>query len=113
MAAHTAAEARVSGNNHTVHVSPRLSRWIIANFPTGTSTEVLRQLAELSQATAGGQDSERIQAAMVLDANGSFEAFRQRLELAGIDWRDLLVGAGLGDEDWPRRLDAVLGRDRR
>ena len=36
-------------------------------------------------------------------------AFRRRLELAGIDWRDLLVGAGLGDEDWPRRLDEALG----
>jgi hypothetical protein len=50
---------------------------------------------------------------MVLDAHGSIEAFCQRLELAGADWRDLLVGAGLGGEDWPRRLDAVLGRDRR
>jgi len=49
---------------------------------------------------------------MVLDANGSFEAFRQRLELAAVDWRDLLVGGGLGDEGWPRRLDAVAHRCR-
>lgn len=103
----------MSGNNRTVVVSPRLTRWIIANFPAGTSAEVLRHMAELPPAAAGGQDSERIQAAMVLDANGSFQAFRQRLELAAIDWRDLLVGAGLGDEGWQRRLDAVLGGDRR
>lgn len=85
----------------------------MANFPTGTDAEVLRQLTELPDSAAGGQDSERIQAAMVIDASGSYEAFRQRLELAGIDWRDLLVGSGLGDEDWPRRLDEVLGRKRK
>jgi len=92
-----------------VDVSPRLGRWIIANFPAGTSAQVLRQLADLPPVTTGGQDAERILAAMVLDTKGSFEAFRQRLELAAVDWRDLLVGGGLGDEDWPRRLDAVLG----
>jgi len=29
------------------------------------------------------------------------------------DWSDALVGAGLGDEDWPTRLDALLGTDDR
>ena len=50
---------------------------------------------------------------MVLDANGSFEAFRQWLELAAVDWRDLVVGGGLGDEGWPHRLDGVAHRRHR
>ncbi|MGC3994732.1 MAG: hypothetical protein QM779_11570 [Propionicimonas sp.] len=92
-----------------MEVSPRLSRWISASFPTASAPVVLQQLAALTESTIGGQDPERIQAAMVLDTHGSHEAFRQRLELARIDWRDLLVGAGLANEDWPRRLDALLG----
>jgi hypothetical protein len=93
-------------------VSSRLSRWILASFPIGSGEEVVRQLTDLSDAVAGGQDRERIQAAMALGTNGSQEAFRQRVELASIDWRDLLVGAGLGEGDWPRRLDATLGEHR-
>jgi len=92
-----------------VDVTPRLSRWIIANFPAGTSAEILGQLTELDPGAAGGQNPERIQAALVLGTKGSPEAFRQNLELARTDWRDLLINADLGGTSWPRRLDAVLG----
>lgn len=66
-------------------VSSRLSKWILDSFPTGTGEAVLRQLGELPIATAGGQDPERIQAAMVLGTWGSYKEFLRRVELAGID----------------------------
>jgi len=33
------------------------------------------------------------------------------LNVAKADWRDVLMAAGLADEDWPARLDAALGKE--
>ena len=52
--------------------------------------------------------SERIRAAIVLLANGDLSRFREAVELAKTDWRDVLVAAGLAHEDWPARLDEAL-----
>jgi hypothetical protein len=52
---------------------------------------------------------ERLLAAIVLYGQGSVLRFRQAVQLAVADWRDLLVAAELADEDWPERLDAALG----
>lgn len=90
-------------------VTTRLERWIMDNFPPGTNERVLRVLSDLPDSAAGGQDPERIMAAMVLGAGGSWDAFIQRVDLAERDWRDLLMGADLGHQDWPERLDQMLG----
>ena len=42
-------------------------------------------------------------------SRGDMSRLRDSLDLAAIDWRDVLVRAGLGDEDWPSRLDSELG----
>lgn len=52
---------------------------------------------------------ERLQAAIVLSAGGSTSRLQEAVALAELDWRDLLVGAGLANEDWPTRLDRELG----
>jgi O-acetyl-ADP-ribose deacetylase (regulator of RNase III) len=52
--------------------------------------------------------SERIQAAVVLSARGDPARLDHFLREAIVDWRDVLVGAGLADEDWPERLAAEL-----
>lgn len=62
--------------------------WAIAQYPEGI---------------------ERLEAAMILSARGSVPRLQQAVALAELDWRDLLVGAGLGNEDWPTRLDEELG----
>lgn len=49
--------------------------------------------------------SERVQAAIVLLADGDIHRLRQALDLAVTAWRDQLVAAGLASEDWPARLD--------
>ncbi|WP_233521588.1 hypothetical protein [Streptomyces triticagri] len=53
--------------------------------------------------------SERVQAAVVLAARGSVRGFVDAVQLARLDWRDLLMAAGLAHRDWPERLDAELG----
>jgi hypothetical protein len=54
------------------------------------------------------QSSERIQAAIVLLARGDPVKFDYAAELAEADWRDVLVFSGLGNEDWPARLEDEL-----
>lgn len=92
-----------------VEVTLRLARWVTEHFPAGSADEVLSTLSTLPSAVTGGQDPERVQASLVIRTGGDWHDFQQRLALAQTDWRDVLVGAGLGDEDWPHRLDAVLG----
>lgn len=54
------------------------------------------------------QDPERVQAALVLPANGNYRVFQELLQLARTDWRDLLMGANLADIDWPEMLSQHL-----
>jgi RimJ/RimL family protein N-acetyltransferase len=70
---------------------------------------LLERLATLELPLAERLSRERIQAAIVLCANGDLGAFDYAVRLASRDWRDVLVGAGLGNLDWPARLDAELG----
>ncbi len=53
---------------------------------------------------------ERVQAAVVFLAAGSHPAFERSAQQAEIDWRDVLVAAGLANGDWPARLDEQLDR---
>ena len=73
---------------------------------------MLDELRELPDGVLGGQDPERIQASLVIRTGGDWYAFQQGVRVAHSDWRDALVGAGLGDEDWRNRLDEVLGTQR-
>jgi integrase len=98
-----------------VPISGRLERRVRRDFPErGSAPEILRILDALPD-TAGYDaemfGSERLQAAIVLLAEGSIRQFREAIELALADWRDLLVAAELAQADWPDRLDVELGLD--
>jgi hypothetical protein len=93
-------------------ITPRLQRRIERDFPeTGSATEVARLVMDASDGRpfAHLSDDERIQAAIVLYAQQDRDRLADALALARLDWRDLLVGAELADEDWPRVLDMELG----
>jgi hypothetical protein len=84
-------------------VSERVMRKILADFPDpGSGTEVARQIASASE-------DERVQAAIVLAAQGDLQAIQYGVELAAIDWRDLLVNGGLANENWQAVLDLHFG----
>jgi hypothetical protein len=55
------------------------------------------------------QSLERIQTAIVVVAAGDPDRLMSSATQAERDWRDVLVEAGLGNADWPERLDAELG----
>jgi hypothetical protein len=91
----------------------RLERRIARDFPEpGSARGVLQLLAELPRQAGYDAEtlaSERVQAAIILLADGSLQRLRQAVDLAAADWRDLLVAAGLANEDWPQRLNHELG----
>jgi hypothetical protein len=90
--------------------SRRLERRVRSDFGAEAS-EVLTALLDIPESLplAEKQDPERLHAALVLPAEGRTSEFANRLHLAQADWRDALVSAGLGDQDWPQRLEAELG----
>lgn len=89
-------------------VSTRLERYVRDRFDPEQVDDVLVHLLALADAS-GRPLPERMQAAAALIADGNYDAFTEAVALARIDWRDLLVSAGLADEDWPEELDRRLG----
>lgn len=84
-------------------MTPRLRRRVDLDFPSpGSRSEVARIVAETT-------DSERAQSAIVLYAAGDLERLRYAVRLTIADWRDVLVSAGLADNDWREKLDGELG----
>lgn len=84
-------------------VSPRLARRIGRDFPDAEAATAVAHLV------VDAANWERVQAAIVLPARGDLRLVREGAELAGTDWRDVLVDAGLAGDDWADVLDAELG----
>jgi hypothetical protein len=91
------------------NLSPRLERRVRADFGAG-ATRVLAELAGVPETLPGceRQDPERIQAALVIAAHGDAIQFAALMDLARLDWRDVLLAADLADGDWKARLDREL-----
>ncbi|HEV2343083.1 MAG TPA: hypothetical protein VGS97_03250 [Actinocrinis sp.] len=91
----------------------RLERRIRRDFPApGSAHGIITALDRLPDEAGYGEEhfrTERIRAAIVLLADGDLSRFRDAVELAKTDWRDLLVAAGLAHADWPSLLDEALG----
>lgn len=86
----------------------RLLKRIREEFAPGTAEEVIRRLHALPEEQYGGQGAERIQAALVFVSRGAWSRFVAGLSLLEQDWRDVLVRAGLADDDWPAVLAGEL-----
>jgi hypothetical protein len=85
-------------------VSARLERKIGHDFPEpGSAHEITRIVADAA-------DSERVQAAILLAGRGDRHEVAWQAHLAQVDWRDVLVNAGLENDAWPAVLDRQLGR---
>jgi hypothetical protein len=90
-------------------VTPRLRKRIEHDFAPGAAIYVLRYLEGLRDREYGGQDSERVQAALVLASHGRRDRFDSMVQLLRMDWRDVLMAGGLGYQDWPAVLERELG----
>lgn len=70
---------------------------------------MLSYLEGLSDSEYGGQGRERIEAALVLASRGRRDRFDSMVRLLRIDWRDVLMAGGVGQDDWRGVLDEELG----
>ena len=86
----------------------RLARRIREDFDPEDAELVLSTLDDL-EGLPGPATGERVQAAMVKLAHGDLDRLDRERSLARLDWRDVLVEAGLAGEDWAARLDGDLG----
>ena len=91
-------------------ISPRLERHIREIFDESVRDEALDRLRAIVD-PFGHDVSERVLAAVVLASNGDFDKFLEMAHLAEVDWRDVLVAAGLEYEDWETELTRRLGVD--
>jgi len=60
-------------------------------------------------ATRPPNGRERVIAAVLVLTRGDPARLAESIRIAERDWRDALVWGGLGNPDWPVRLDELLG----
>jgi len=91
-------------------VSPRVADYIAHAFRGPRAAEVVGLLASLDLPGRSTPDGdERVCAAVVAIADGDVDRLIAAVIKAEVDWRDVLVSAGLANDDWRERLDQMLG----
>jgi hypothetical protein len=82
-------------------VSDRVAARVARDFGAAAS----EALDALALAKTGGQEVERVHAALVLMAEGSIDRLWQAVEMSALDWRDVLMNGGMAYWNWPEVLD--------
>jgi hypothetical protein len=88
-------------------IGARLLRRIQRDFPDAEAARGV--VGALRKLALEEKYSERILAAAVFSAGADVNRFRSAIRLAGLDWRDLLMGSGLEHANWRDVLDEELG----
>ncbi|MEU6264663.1 hypothetical protein [Saccharopolyspora shandongensis] len=70
---------------------------------------VEEEVGESLNSFAEQESGERLAAAVVIVARGDSSELLDALRLLEVDFRDLLVWAGLGEGDWRIRIDSIFG----
>jgi hypothetical protein len=89
-------------------VTRRLEARIRSDFGAEEAALVVEELDRLTLRVIDGPAPGRIQAFVVL-AGGDLPRLDEAVRIAQTGRRDVLVAAGLGNADWPARLDFELG----
>lgn len=88
--------------------SARVAERVRRDFGDVESPALLDRLRAISD-PFGHEVSERVHAAVVLAAGGDIDRFERLAREAEMDWRDVLVIAGLAHEGWPDIVAEQLG----
>lgn len=90
------------------NLSERVRRRIALDFAPAQRQRVEQTLAGLIP-DSDDTGRERIQAAVLIVAAGDLGRLARQTREVAIDWRDVLMAADLGSDDWPIRVEAFLG----
>jgi hypothetical protein len=96
-----------------IPLTPRLAAKVELDFPDVDRPGVTYALERVGLgswlATQPPVGRERVLAAVLVLTRGDPGRLEESIRIAERDWRDALVWAGLGQPDWPERLDEILG----
>ena len=86
-------------------MTPRLLAKISHDFPNNHDVVAFAVL----NVKSGDQDRERVLTAILVRSQGEIRRLYEAIHLSTVDWRDVLMGTGLENTDWPERLNDILG----
>jgi len=89
-------------------LSPRIDARVARDFKGRRTAEAAYVLEEIAVGSTTPEGFERICGAILIIADGDLDRLLRAACDAEMDWRDVLVAAGLAHDDWPARLDAAL-----
>lgn len=91
-----------------MQISEAMGSLIRDKFPSSEATAILDAISSLDEQDLDGQDPDRIVGAILILKKRRTASLEAIVRLAETDWRDLLMGAGLADDDWSFHLgDAI------
>lgn len=94
-------------------ISPRLEARVRLDYSPHDAEEVIAFLRTVSDdLVSSRQDPERLQAAAFVLLEKDVSRIPRVKAILARDWRDGLVWSGLGQPDWPDRLEEMLGTPR-
>lgn len=92
-----------------MELSPRILAQIARDFPGSRGSQVVELLTALDLPLhRSPEGDERICGAILIFADGDIDQVLEAAALAELDWRDLLVSAGVEHDDWRTKLTASL-----
>jgi hypothetical protein len=96
-----------------IPLTRRLAAKVALDFAEADRQAVTAALEHMNlgdwKSTRPPDGRERVLAAVLVLSRGDPSRLADSIGIAERDWRDALVWAGLGQPDWPRRLDELLG----
>lgn len=91
------------------NISDRLAERVRKDYSPQAAEEIIAFLLRVAEDHADSQQSaERLQAAALILLKGDRSRI-PRVRSLMLDWRDGLVWSGLGQPDWPDKLNQMLG----
>ena len=95
-----------------IPLTPRLAAKVERDFGGGGGA-IVEALERVDlgawRSTQPPEGRERVLAAILVLTRADATRLADSIAIAERDWRDALVWAGLGQPDWPARLDELLG----
>ena len=95
-----------------IPLTSRLAAKVERDFP-GRANEIVAALERVDlgdwRSTQPPDGRERVLTAILVLTRADTARLPRSIEIAERDWRNALVWSGLGQPDWPARLDDLLG----
>jgi len=91
-----------------MQISKSMTNFNMRMFGRTDAETVISEIGALDEQDFDYQDPDRIVAAILIFAMRNVTNIARTIRSVTVDWRDLLIGAGLADDDWPSRVEELL-----